>query len=325
METRRADSGLALGPSEIPRSAARSMTSTPPHICVCICTYKRPQFLKRLLEELRGQDTNGLFTYSIVVADNDHLRSAESMVADFAVDSSVPIRYCVEPRQNIALARNTAVENAHGDFVAFIDDDEFPTKRWLLTLFETCNQYNVDGVLGPVQRHFDVTPPKWVVKGNFYERQILPTGTVLQWKDGRTGNVLLKMRILTAGEPAFRPEFRGGEDHDFFRRMIDKGHVFIWCDKAVAYEVVPPNRWDRKFLLRRALLRGAVTLLNPTFGARDVAKSVIAIPAYTVALPFALVLGQHRFMSLLVRLCDHLGKILAFIGINPVRGPYVTD
>ncbi len=325
METRRVDCALPLGPSEIPRLAPEAMTSRTQHICVCICTYRRPQLLKRLLEELRGQETNGLFTYSIVVADNDHLRSVESVVADFAAASSIPIRYCVEPRQNIALARNTAVENAKGDFVAFIDDDEFPIKRWLLTLFETCNQYGVDGVLGPVQRHFDVAPPKWVVKGNFYERRIFPTGTVLHWKDGRTGNVLLKMRILTAGEQAFRPEFRGGEDHDFFRRMIDKGHVFIWCDEAVAYEVVPPNRWNRKFLLRRALLRGAVTLLNPTFGARDVAKSMIAIPAYTVALPFALVLGQHRFMNLLVRLCDHLGKILALIGINPVKGPYITD
>ena len=37
------------------------------------------------------------------------------------------------------------------------------------------------------------------------------------------------------------------------------------------------------------------------------------------------VLGQHRFMSLLVRLCDHLGKILAVIGINPVKGPYITE
>ena len=103
------------------------------HINVCICTYKRPPLLKRLLEELGGQDTSGLFTYSIVVADNDYLQSAKPIVDDFTATSSVPIKYCVEPRQNIALARNKAIENVNGDFVAFIDDDEFPTKRWLLT------------------------------------------------------------------------------------------------------------------------------------------------------------------------------------------------
>src|SRR5215831_3046909 len=197
------------------------MANEKKHISVCVCTYKRSQFLKRLLEELSGQDTRGLFTYSIVVADNDHLRSAETVVSDFATASTIPISYCVEPRQNIALARNKAIENAAGDFVAFIDDDEFPTGRWLLTLFNACNAYDVDGVLGPVKRHFDEEPPGWVMKGKFYERPTYPTGLVIDWKKGRTGNVLLKKRIFAADAQPFKPEFRQGEDQDFFRRMID--------------------------------------------------------------------------------------------------------
>src|SRR5215831_8783583 len=130
------------------------MANEKKHISVCVCTYKRSQFLKRLLEELSRQDTSGFFTYSIVVADNDHLRSAEAVVKDFAGASTIPVRYCVEPQQNIAMTRNKAIENASGDFIAFIDDDEFPTKRWLFTLFEACNKFNADGVLGPVKPYF---------------------------------------------------------------------------------------------------------------------------------------------------------------------------
>jgi len=101
------------------------MSNDPYHISVCVCTYKRPLFLQRLLDELREQETNGLFTYSIVVADNDHLQSAKAVVEGFEAASNIPIIYCVEPRQNIALARNKTIENAEGDFVALIDDDEF--------------------------------------------------------------------------------------------------------------------------------------------------------------------------------------------------------
>jgi len=92
----------------------------------------------------------------------------------------------------------------------------------------------------------------------------------------------------------------------------------------VAYEVVPPIRWKRTVMLRRALLRGASAALHPTVGVRNIAKSVIALLAYTVALPLALLLGHHRFMIVLVKLCDHLGKLLAVVGINPIREPYVT-
>jgi len=278
-----------------------------------------------LLSELRVQDTGGLFTYSIVIADNDELQSGEAVILDFAAESHIEIRYCVEPRQNIALARNKAVENTRGDFLAFIDDDEFPGKRWLLTLFKACNDYDADGVLGPVRPYFDKDPPKWVVKGKFYERPTYRTGLVIDWRKGRTGNVLLRRRIFAPGGQAFRPSFLTGEDQDFFRRMIEKGHSFIWCNEAVAYEVVPPIRWKRTFLLRRALLRGAVSVVHPAFGPLQVAKSVIAVPVYAAALPFALVLGHHRFMTLLVKLTDHLGKLLSLLGINPIRESYVTE
>ena len=192
-------------------------------------------------------------------------------------------------------------------------------------MFEACDKYDVDGVLGPVKPHFDEETPKWVIKGKFYERATYPTGFVIDWRKGRTGNVLLKMRLFTDGAQPFRPEFRAGEDQDFFQRMIEKGYVFIWCNEAVAYEAVPPLRWKRTFMLRRALLRGAMEPKTANFGVLDIAKSIIAVLLYTVALPFALVLGQHRFMSLLVRLFDHVGKLLALLGLDLVREPYVTE
>jgi succinoglycan biosynthesis protein ExoM len=294
------------------------------HITVCICTFKRRQLLIRLLEKLSDQDTGGLFSYSILICDNDGARSSEAEVSAFAAASALRVQYCVEPRQNIALARNKALENATGEFIAFIDDDEFPIKGWLLSLFNALNSYNVDGVLGPVKPYFDDDTPQWVVKGRFYDRPTYPTGFIIDWEKGRTGNVLLKMPLVDPGEQLFRPEFRAGSDQDAFRRLIERGRVFIWCGEALAYEVVPPVRWKRTFMLRRAFLRGATARLQPT-SAVGIAKSVVAVPIYAIALPIASLFGHHRFMLLLVKLCDHLGKLLAFIGINPIREQYITD
>jgi len=295
------------------------------HVSVCICTYKRPDYLRRLLKELAVQETGGLFTYSIVIVDNDESESAREVVTQFASSSSMQIKYCVESRQNIALARNKAVANAAGDFIACIDDDEFPQQGWLLNAFKTCTQYEVDGVLGPVKRHFDDKPPDWVIKGNFYERPTHQTGFVMSWGESRTGNLFLKSQLFAGGEPPFRPEFRAGEDQDFFRRMMGAGRKFIWCNEAVVFETVPPSRWKRTVLLKRALLRGATAVLHPTFGRTGITKSIIAIPLYTAALPFAFLLGQHKFMPLLVSLFDHLGKMLAILGINPIKDQYVTE
>ena len=183
---------------------------------------KRPQLLKHLLEELRSQDTVGLFSYSIVVVDNDQSRSAETVVTEFAASSTIPIKYCTESQQNIPLARNKAVENAEGNLIAFIDDDEFPIKRWLLTLFEALNKYGADGVLGPVKPHFEDEPPQWVVKGKFYDRPSYPTGFVIDWRKGRTGNVLLKRELFGDSTQRFQPGVSDGRGSGLLQKTNRK-------------------------------------------------------------------------------------------------------
>jgi glycosyltransferase involved in cell wall biosynthesis len=321
-------SGMGTNPAKIAGCADSDNSASEraiTHISVCICTYKRPLPLKRLLLELSRQETGGFFTFSIVVADNDEAKSAEATVAEYRLNSAVPVKYVVEPKRSIALARNKVVKSAEGEFSAFIDDDEYPTPRWLLTLFKACNNYKVDGVLGPVLRSFDEVPPAWLEKGRFFDRRVNPTGMRVDWREARTGNVLIKRWILAGSESPFRPEFRVGEDQEFFKRKIEEGRVFIWCAEAEVFEVVPPARWKRSYLVRRALLGGSIDLMLPTFGIRSIVKAVIAVPLYALLLPFALLLGQHRFMTLLVSLCYHLGRLLALLGINVVREEYVTD
>lgn len=296
------------------------------HVSVCVCTYKRPLLLTQLLERLDRQETNGKFSYSVVIADNDRLGSARSIVSGIQAASSTDINYCIEPEQNIALARNTVLANANGEYIAFIDDDEFPERDWLLKLFEAREKYCVDGVLGPVKPSFEQTPPPWVIKGRFYDRPTHTTGFVIDWSEGRTGNFFFKRGIIDNMDPVFMPEFgSGGEDRNFFKRMISSGKVFVWCNEAVVYETVPAIRWKRSFMLKRALLRGKVSLVDPRCRIVKVAKSAVAIPAYALALPFLLVAGQHRFMKYLLKTFDHLGRILAFLGINVVKEKYVTE
>src|SRR5205085_8590343 len=108
--------------------------------------------------------------------DNDVARSAEQVAANFCSSSSLAVRYCCEPEQNIALARNRGVQNADGDYIAFIDDDEFPNETWLSALLEAQQKFQVAGVLGPVKPYFERRPPDWVKQGKFFDRPTYATG-----------------------------------------------------------------------------------------------------------------------------------------------------
>ena len=288
---------------------------------MCVCTFKRPDLLAALLEALRTQRCDGLFTHGIVVADNDAARSADATVRAFASRSSVPVTYCVEPVPNIARARNAVVANASGSFLAFIDDDELPANDWLLAMFQTITTYRVAGVLGPVLARFEQEPAAWITNGRFFDRPRYPTGRPIPWPEARTGNTLLSRDVFEGLEPPFRTEFAtAGEDVDFFRRAADKGCAFVWCDEAPVFELVPPHRCTRRFLLRRAVLRGSNFPKHPAHRVRNAVKSLLAVPCYTLALPILAVGGHHTMMAYLIKLTDHASRLLAFAGL-----PLVTE
>lgn len=288
-------------------------------IDVCICTYRRPELLRKLLTNLECQQTQDLFNYSVVVADNDAERTAEAVVEEISRRKMLSIKYCVEARKNIALVRNQALRNADGDLIAFIDDDEFPGDRWLCNLYSALEKHGSDGVLGPVKPFFEAEPPQWVTSGGFFVRPDYITGYKLSWPEARTGNVLFRRSILQGADAPFDAQFdSAGEDVDFFRRMMAKGGVFVWCSEADVFELVPASRCTSRYLLRRALLRGSNFPKHGGHRVRNALKSVVAVPSYTIALPFIAMFGKHYLMKYLIKLCDHGARLLAHLGLQLV-------
>lgn len=274
------------------------------------------------MSNLEKQETENLFIYSVVVVDNDKLESARHTVQSHAQQSKIDVRYVVEPEQNIALARNKAVENATGDFIAFIDDDEFPEKSWLLNMHKALIQFHADGILGPVKPYFETVPPTWVIRGKLCERESFQTGEVIrQPKYTRTGNVLFDRKLFADKTTPFDPLLgkSGGEDKDFFRRKMQEGKAFVWCNEAVVNEVVPRERLHRIYFAKRALLQGVVSSRNlPIFSFWTI-KSFLAFIVYTTILPVLLPIRHDLFMQFLIKDCNHIGRILALCGFKILK------
>lgn len=291
------------------------------HITVCICTFRRPVLLRRLLEALARQQTDGQFTFSSVIVDNDQSGSARPLADEFTGPYGIVDAYEIETERNFAVVRNHVVRLARGQFVAFIDDDEKPVENWLRDLHAALRRFNADGVLGPVRPYFDSEPPAWITRGKLCDRSAHPTGMELDWRQTRSGNVLLKRDMFESGlqfDPAFRT---GGEDVDFFKRAMKAGRRFVWCEEAAAYELVSPERCRKSYFLKRALLQGRISLKyaaeKPTPGARlrVGAKSAVAIVCYTLALPVLCLFGLEVAMKYLIKDCHHLGRLLALLGL----------
>lgn len=289
------------------------------NISICICTFNRPKLLEKLLKSLANQYDDNLYILEIIVVDNDYKMSAKEIVDNLKLDLNV--RYYCEPQRNISLARNKAVSVATGDLIAFIDDDEYPSKHWLKNLYMCYLKYGCDGVLGPVRPKYEVDPPKWIIKSKINIRPEHLTGTIIGPQDMRTGNVLIRSDIFKKKDNYFNPKYGliGGGDIDFFQRMIKQGYRFIWCQEAIVYEFVSKDRLTIDYHLKRALARGASRSMSESYLNISTLKSLGAVFLYFFILPLSSIVGLYFFNKYLIKLFDHLGKLIGFLGIRLVK------
>ena len=309
-----------------PRSAAPAHEkgiSCPLTVSVCVCTFRRPQLLSRLLQSLQEQRLGENDRFDCVVVDNDASESARSVVGSFLDKNTMPVTYDVEPERNLALVRNRALALASGDLIAFIDDDEVATPTWLCTLLDARRRFSADGVLGPVRPYYEVEPPSWVTKGGLCDRPVHATGTLLHWRQTRTGNALLHRSVFDNSRLAFDSSYAtGGEDVDFFKRAMDAGYRFVWCEEAPVYECVPSERLRKAYFLKRALLQGGI---SSNYASNSSApqmricvgiRSLIALLVYMLCTPMTMLWGFHLTMTFLIKSCHHAGRLLALCGVK---------
>lgn len=292
------------------------------HISVCIPTYRRPQMLARLLRNLARQQTGGHFGVSVVVVDNEAAGSVRETVARLTTELGLDMTYGIEPERTIPAVRNHAIRLARGNYIAIIDDDEFPPPDWLHKMYQAIHTFGVDGALGPVHPFFAQTPPSWLVKSRLCELPSWRTGTILDWNQTRTGNVLLKKEVFDKHGLAFDRRFKtGGSDQEFFRQAMARGCRFVAVQEAPVYEVVPPARWTRQYWVKRALVNGynaqrIASRMGWWWRTALILKSIVAVPIYVLAAPASACLGQHQLMKCLERGAYHLSRTSATIGIE---------
>jgi glycosyltransferase involved in cell wall biosynthesis len=275
--------------------------------------------LAQALDGVTSQVLNGKYSFEVVVVDNDSNRSAQSVIKHFQENNMLKIVYDCEPEQNIALARNKAIKIANGNIIAFIDDDEYPEKDWLCTIYTCLLKYEADAVLGPVLPAFQPGAPEWLKKSKLCKRNRNPTGNPISKRDMRTGNILLKRHIFEEDKNWFDQDRgrTGGEDGEFIGRQIRKGRKFVWCDEAIVFETIPPGRLSLSYYIKKEFRIGTVfgKKLRGKQSYVTAIKMTILLIGYAVVFPIFLIRKKHIWSSIVCKIAYNIGGVLSFIGV----------
>ncbi|RWP87866.1 MAG: glycosyltransferase family 2 protein [Mesorhizobium sp.] len=292
-------------------------------IDIGVCTFRRPE-LADTLRSLDAMEMPAGFDIRIIVADNDDTPTARDLVAALSRELTVPIHYRHAPARNISIARNACLDASTADFVAFIDDDETATPRWLAELVAMAQQSGVAVVLGPVRARYRPDAPDWMRRGDFHST--LPVWVRGEIRTGYTCNVLLRMGSdsLRGRRFSLARGQTGGEDTEFFDQMHKAGGRIAFAPQAWVDEVVPRSRAAFEWLGRRRFRVGQTHghLLGSSASGIGLVKQVglasaKAIYCFASALP--VVVSPVRRNRSVLRGIMHVGVVSGLVGIREIR------
>jgi succinoglycan biosynthesis protein ExoM len=290
---------------------------TPPlDASICVITYRRPEGLARLLDSIARLKQPEGFAFEVVVVDNDPSSDAD---AELSLPG-IPVRRFRQSHNRIATARDRAVREARGHWVAFVDDDEELHEDWLVAYHQASERWpDADAFLGPVEPCFEQAGPAWLDASTFFDRPHQRSGSAVDPQRACTANTWLRRRLFddVAFESAFDRTL--GEDVDLFLRLSARGARILWCEEARVVEWVPPHRHRALSLLRRSfesggahaeLLRRHGDATTPWYVARSAAVALLML----CAVPIAALAGRRPALMALRKLCVQLGRIGGFAG-----------
>ncbi|MEO0756093.1 MAG: hormogonium polysaccharide biosynthesis glycosyltransferase HpsE [Cyanobacteria bacterium J06648_16] len=120
------------------------------HVSVAIPTYNGAGRLPGVLDQLRTQQNTIGLTWEVLVCDNNSTDATADVVRQYQKDwpELSELRYVFAAQQGAAFARQRAVEQAQGDIIAFLDDDNVPDSDWLYNVFQFGQSHPKAGAFG---------------------------------------------------------------------------------------------------------------------------------------------------------------------------------
>ena len=316
-------------------------------VSVVVLTRHHQEFLPRLIERCDAQSGFNAGAIELLVVDCSADGLARSIVERAAGESRTILRFLHLRDIGAAKARALAVDQAAGEFVAFLDDHALPGPAWLETMLRITRIYDPDVVLGPVEAVPDEAGQRdaqkldtGVYRRFFSYRNDAATGTSfeprrpLQFKSGGSyvpfeirNAMMLKANFRQIPSTATGAD---GEDELFFKRMLRQGRRLVWCAEARVEEHLPralltPGQLCRR-TFRRAQLTAGVALGPPVVWVDVWAWLVVGLGQVLVGCVKTLFwpLSRSRGVAGMRLVAAGAGKLAMLGGRDPYRGDSVV-
>ena len=189
-------------------------------VSVIVPTYKRPLFLKRAINSVLCQNYDNIEI--LVVDDNNdgdqYRKETEKVMAEYSGNAKV-IYLKHKINSNGSAARNTGLQNASGDYIAFLDDDDFFLNERIKSSVSFLDSSSSD--IGGCCVNYIKKYKSLIYKRSEYDCVSSDCGNLLAGNvDYGAGSTLMIKRCVLDDVKGYDTTFRRHQDWEFLIRVF---------------------------------------------------------------------------------------------------------
>jgi glucosyl-dolichyl phosphate glucuronosyltransferase len=226
---------------------------------VALCTHNHADRLERTLADL-ARLNQPKAPWEFLIIDNGCRDATPDLLARHAWPPGWQVRVVREEKLGLSNARNRAISEAKGEYIIFMDDDETADPDWLCAFERLILSKNPDAFGGRIRVLFEDMRPPWLrdeLLGFLGELNRFETITPLI-EPGTSffgGNFGVRRSVCTTvggfdsmlGRKG--SDNTGGEEVDFYRRLLAAGFKVWWTPEAVIHHRIQAAKLERTYFL----------------------------------------------------------------------------
>jgi len=297
-------------------------------VVAAICTYRRNEPLRRLLDGLiiAAERAKHRASVGVVIVDDTPEGMAERVVSGYPARFEGGCVYRISGKGNISIARNLAMETAlalGADWIVMTDDDCEPAADWLNAYLDALERTGATAVTGPMVRRFPVGSPAWLSAQPFGLLGVDEEADLAEVTTGSTNNSIISAAWLRQQPVRFEPGLGviGGEDMVFYRTARAAGLKIHFSRDALVYEDQPAERSTFGYQVKRFFWQGNSSFVTCVRTGKSRHRMLIhgaACVARAARRPLAQAIRgkppEFRYAAAL--LAEGLGKISGYLGFK---------
>ena len=236
-----------------------SMTTITPFLTVALCTHNHADRLVRTLADLSSVRSPSA-AWEFLVIDNASSDATPDILARHDWPETWQVRIVREEKLGLSNARNRAIREARGEYIIFMDDDETADPEWLIAFERLIEAHAPDAFGGRIDVLFEDMRPAWLADELLgFIGQVNRVETIAPLTDPGTffhgGNFGFRKTVcqVVGGFDSMLgrkgADNTGGEEVDFYRRLIGSGFKVWWTPDAVIYHRIQAVKLNRSYFL----------------------------------------------------------------------------